>query len=257
MRFARYQYGSEPPRYGWVLNEEVGPLEGSLFGEYRRLEVERTIENVRLLAPVEPGKIIGVGKNYADHIREMNSQIPDSPIIFLKPPSSVIGPNEPIVLPPQSSQVDHEGELAVIIGKKGRWIDETQVNDYILGYTIAIDVTARDLQQRDGQWTRAKGFDTFCPLGPWIETELDPSDVLLTCHVNDELRQMVSTKEMIFSIPQLIVFISSVMTLNPGDVILTGTPAGVAPLQLGDTVCVKIEGIGELQNPVRSSTPSA
>ncbi len=254
MRFARYQYGSEPPRFGWVLDGEVGPLEGSLFGEYRRLEVERTLDSVRLLAPVEPGKIVCVGKNYADHIREMNLPIPDIPIIFLKPPSSVIGVGESIFLPPQSSQVDHEGELAVVISKKGRWIDSANVFDHILGYTIANDVTARDLQQRDGQWTRAKSFDTFCPLGPWIETELDPSDALLTCHVNGELRQMVSTKEMIFSVSQLIVFISSVMTLYPGDVILTGTPAGVGPLRPGDSVSVKIEGIGELRNPVRASS---
>ena len=164
----------------------------------------------------------------------------------------MIGPDEPIILPPQSRQVDHESELAVVMGRSGRWIPAEDALDYVLGYTAANDVTARDLQQRDGQWTRGKGFDTFCPLGPWIETDMDPSDTLLRCRVNGEMRQMGSTREMVFTVAQLISFISSVMTLEPGDVILTGTPAGIGPLKNGDVVEVDIEGIGVLSNPVKA-----
>jgi len=253
MRFIRYITGQDAPRYGWILDDQVGPIEGDLFGDYRRLEVEIPLERVRLLSPVVPGKVIAVGKNYADHAREMNSEVPDSPIIFLKPSTSVIGPNDPIIYPPQSHQVDHEAELAVVIGKKARWVQPQDARDYILGYTIANDVTARDLQRKDGQWTRSKSFDTFCPLGPWIDTDLDPADALITCRVNDELRQMASTRELIFAVPELVSFISSVMTLMPGDVILTGTPAGVGPLLPGNIVEVAIEGLGSLRNPVKTA----
>lgn len=250
MRFIRYQYRNDAPRYGWVYEERVGALDGSPFGEYRRLEAELPLSSVRLLAPVQPGKIICVGRNYAEHAREQDADIPEIPLIFLKPPTSVIGFGDSIHLPPQSHRVEHEAELAVVIGKRGRWIAAENALDYVLGYTIANDVTARDLQRRDGQWTRGKGFDTFCPLGPWIETDLDPADVLISCRVNGEMRQMVSTREMIFPVPQLIAFIASVMTLEPGDVILTGTPAGVGPLLPGDKVIVSVEGIGELHNTV-------
>jgi 2-keto-4-pentenoate hydratase/2-oxohepta-3-ene-1,7-dioic acid hydratase in catechol pathway len=253
MRFVRYQDSGGRHRYGWVLDDQIGPLEGTPFQDYRRMELERPIETVRLLAPVTPGKIICVGRNYAAHVKEMNNTMPEIPIIFLKPPSSLIGPGDPIVLPPQSSQIDHEAELAIIIGKTARWIQPEESKHYILGYTRANDVTARDLQRRDGQWTRAKGFDSFCPLGPWIETDFNPADALISCHVNDELRQMVSTKEMIFTIPQLLAFISSVMTLFPGDVVLTGTPAGVGPIVPGDTLSITIEDIGTLINPVKAS----
>ncbi|HPO59722.1 MAG TPA: fumarylacetoacetate hydrolase family protein, partial [Anaerolineaceae bacterium] len=174
------------------------------------------------------------------------------PLLFLKPPSSVIGPGEAILLPPQSRQVEHEAELAVVIGRLGRWIPPEAALDYVFGYTVANDVTARDLQRRDGQWTRGKGFDTFCPLGPWIETDYDPYDNLITCRVNGEIRQMASTRDMIFPVQQLVAFASSVMTLEPGDVILTGTPAGIGPLLDGDEVAVDIEGIGELRNPVKA-----
>jgi 2-keto-4-pentenoate hydratase/2-oxohepta-3-ene-1,7-dioic acid hydratase in catechol pathway len=197
-----------------------------------------------------PGKIICIGRNYVEHAREHNAEVPETPLLFLKPPSSVIGPGDKIILPPQSQQVEHEGELAVVIGRRGRWIPMEQALDYVLGYTIGNDVTARDLQRRDGQWTRGKGFDTFCPLGPWIDTDFDPADALLTCRVNAEIRQMATIRDMVFTIPQLITFISSVMTLEPGDVILTGTPAGVGPMVAGDTVTVEIEGLGELKNPV-------
>jgi 2-keto-4-pentenoate hydratase/2-oxohepta-3-ene-1,7-dioic acid hydratase in catechol pathway len=251
MRFVRYQYGSSAPTYGWMLGDRVGPLDGSPVGDYRRLDADTPLEKVRLLAPILPGKIICVGRNYAEHAREHDEEIPDVPLLFFKPPSSVVGPGQPVLLPPQSQRVEHEGELAVVIGKRGRWIAAEQAENHLLGYTIANDITARDLQRRDGQWTRAKGFDTFCPLGPWIETDLEIADVLITCRVNGEMRQMASTREMVFTIPQLIAFVSSVMTLDPGDVLLTGTPAGVGLLVEGDSVEVDIEGIGVLANPVK------
>ncbi len=253
MRFVRFQQGTDAPSFGWVYENYVGPLEGSVFDYYRRLDASIPIDRVRLFSPVEPGKIICVGRNYVEHAREHDAEIPDIPLLFLKPPSSVIGHGAAIVLPPQSSQVEHEAELAVVIGRRARWVEIQTAMDYVFGYTIANDVTARDLQRRDGQWTRGKGFDTFCPLGPWIETELDSGDILISSKVNGELRQMASTRDMVFSIAQLIVFASSVMTLFPGDVILTGTPAGVGPLIAGDTVTVTIEGIGELSNPVIST----
>jgi len=250
MRFVRYQYGTDAPCYGWILEDRVGPVDGSPFGEYRRMNASLPIESVRLLAPVEPSKIICVGRNYAEHAREHGAEVPQIPLLFLKPPTALIGPGENIVLPPQSQQVEHEAELAVVIGKAGRWIPVDQINEYIFGYVAANDVTARDLQQRDGQWTRGKGFDTFCPVGPWIETELNPADVLVTCRVNNEMRQMASTREMVFTVPQLIAFASSIMTLLPGDILLTGTPAGVGPLNASDVVEVTVEGIGTLRNPV-------
>jgi len=251
MRFIRYQSSNDPlPHLGWLLEDRVGAVEGSPFTEFRRLEADRQLSEVRLLAPVQPGKIIGVGRNYIAHAREQNVESPEVPLLFLKPPSSVIGPGDTILLPPQSQQVVHEAELAVVIGKTGRWIQPDDAMDYVLGYTIGNDVTARDLQRRDGQWTRGKGFDTFCPLGPWIETEFDPSDALMTCHVSGEMRQMASTRDMLFNVRQLIAYISSIMTIEPGDVLMTGTPAGVGMLQPGDVVQITIEGLGTLQNPV-------
>ncbi len=255
MRFIRYQRGSEEPRFGWAFEEHVGPIEGSPLGDYRRLEADIPLETVKLLAPVQPGKILAVGRNYVEHAREHGAEVPELPLIFLKPPSSLLDPGGTIELPPQSKQVEHEAELAVVIGRRGRWISAEDSAAYILGYTIANDVTARDLQRKDGQWTRAKGFDTFCPLGPWIETDVDIADVLITCRVNGEMRQMASSREMVFSVPQLIAFASSVMTLEPGDILLTGTPAGVGPLADGDRVEVEIEGIGILVNEVRSAPP--
>jgi len=254
MRFIRYQKGNEPPRFGWVLEDasgaSVGPVEGSPFDDFRRLETAYALEEVRLLAPVLPGKIICVGRNYVEHAKEHNAEVPEVPLLFLKPPSSVIGPGEAIVLPPQSQRVEHEAELVIVFSKSGRWIPPEDSLDYVLGYTIGVDVTARDLQRRDGQWTRAKGFDTFCPLGPWIETDFDSADGVITCSVNGEMRQMASTRDMVFSVRQLIAFASSVMTLEPGDVLLTGTPAGVGPLLPGDMIEVTIEGLGTLRNPV-------
>ncbi len=250
MRFIRYTTRNQPPASGWVFEDKVGPLEGSIFGEFQRKEAEIPLKDVRLLAPILPGKILCVGRNYAAHAKEQDTEVPEVPLLFLKPPSAVIGNGDTIYLPPQSKQVEHEAELVVVIGKRGRWISPDNALDYVLGYTVGIDVTARDLQRRDGQWTRSKGFDSFCPLGPWIETEFDPSDALITCHVNGEMRQMASSRDMVFRVNQLIAFASSIMTLDPGDIIMTGTPSGVGPLVPGDSVEAAIEGIGKLRNVV-------
>jgi 2-keto-4-pentenoate hydratase/2-oxohepta-3-ene-1,7-dioic acid hydratase in catechol pathway len=255
MRFIRYQLDDEPAQYGWVIGGRVGPLDGSPFGEFQRAEAETSLSEVRLLSPVNPSKIICVGRNFAAHAKEHDAEVPEVPLLFLKPPSSVIGHGDTILLPPQSQNVQHEAELVVVIGKRGRWIPTEDTRQYILGYTIGNDVTARDLQRRDGQWTRSKGFDTFCPIGPWIETEFDSADAMITCHVNGEMRQMGSTRDMVFRVRQLIAFASSIMTLEPGDLLMTGTPAGVAPLAAGDEVEISIEGIGVLRNKVAAEPP--
>ncbi|NPV85978.1 MAG: fumarylacetoacetate hydrolase family protein [Anaerolineae bacterium] len=257
MRFIRFTYRNGEPQYGWVLENMVGRVEGNPFGEYRRMEAHIPLSEIKLLPPVTPSKVVAVGRNYAEHAREHGAEVPETPLIFLKPSSCVIGNGDAIVLPPQSQQVEHEAELGVVIGKTGRWIELDKALDYVWGYTCGNDVTARDLQQKDGQWTRSKSFDTFCPLGPWVETELDFADVLITCRVNGEMRQMGSTRDMVFSVPQLVVFVSTVMTLYPGDVILTGTPAGVSPILPKDVVEVTIDGIGTLSNPVVQQTPQA
>jgi 2-keto-4-pentenoate hydratase/2-oxohepta-3-ene-1,7-dioic acid hydratase in catechol pathway len=254
MKILRFATPQREPRYGWLFEDRIGEVDGDPFDAYRRLDPDLSIESVRLLPPVLPGKIICIGRNYAAHAEELGNQVSELPVLFLKPSTSLVGPGEAIVLPPQSEQVQHEAELAVVIGKRGRWIEPEDAMAHVFGYTIANDVTARDLQRADATWTRGKGFDTFCPLGPWIETEFDPADALITCHVSQELRQMASTRDMVFSIPRLIAFISSVMTLEPSDIILTGTPAGVGDLLPGDTVSITIEGLGTLTNPVVSET---
>jgi 2-keto-4-pentenoate hydratase/2-oxohepta-3-ene-1,7-dioic acid hydratase in catechol pathway len=251
MRIVRYQYKTEAACYGWLLEEKVGPILGDIFGEYRRQEVELPLASVRLLAPSQPSKIICIGHNYVEHVKERAAEVPKVPLLFMKPPSSITNPGEAIILPPQSQQVEHEGELVIVIGKRGRHVTVEAAQDFIFGYTIGNDVTARDLQHSDGQWTRAKGFDTFCPFGPWVDTGFDPSDAVITCRVNGQPRQMASTRDMIFNVNMLIAFISSVMTLEPGDLIFSGTPAGVGPLEDGDEVMVEIEGLGKLSNPVR------
>jgi 2-keto-4-pentenoate hydratase/2-oxohepta-3-ene-1,7-dioic acid hydratase in catechol pathway len=250
MRLIRYITKNEAPTYGWVHEDMVGALQGDPFTEFQRMEATLPQGSVTLLNPVTPSKIICVGRNYVAHAKEHEAEVPDVPLLFLKPPSAVIGPEEKILLPPQSQQVEHEAELVVVIRKRGRWIQLEDALNHVLGYTVGNDVTARDLQWRDNQWSRAKGFDTFCPLGPWIETDFDPADAMITCYVNGEMRQMASTRDMVFSVRQLIAFASSVMTLEPGDILMTGTPAGVGPLEAGDVVEVKIEGIGTLRNPV-------
>lgn len=250
MRIIRFETQDTPAQYGWIRDNRVGAIQGDPFGEFRRFEETYELSDVKLLLPCLPSKIIALGRNYREHTAEMNTAVPTYPLIFLKPPSSLITNGENIILPAQSKHVDHEAELAVVVGKRSRWLTKENALKAVFGYTIANDVTARDLQQSDGQWSRAKGFDTFCPVGPWIETEFDPTDALITCHVNNILRQMSSTREMIFSIQQILLFVSSIMTLEPGDLILTGTPAGVGLLQPGDQVSVHIDGIGTLVNPV-------
>lgn len=239
-------------KYG-VLNSlgEVREINGNIYEPFEFTGNIYNLEEINLLAPCEPSKVICVGLNYKAHIDEFRrdtSGVPDEPVIFLKPPTAIIGPQEAIVYPEMSKRVDFEGELAVVIGKAGKNININDVPAFILGYTCGNDVTARDLQRKDGQWTRGKGFDTFAPLGPWIETELDTRNLLIQTFLNDELKQESSTANMIFSVYELVSFISRIMTLAPGDVIFTGTPEGVGPMEKGDTVKVVIEGIGGLQN---------
>lgn len=252
MRIARYRFEDEV-HYGIVDGEVVRQIAGTPFPSVAAVEVtgaQHHIDDVDLLAPVLPTKIVAVGRNYADHAKEMGSDLPTEPMIFLKPSTAVVGPESVIHLPAQSERVDHEAELAIVIGRLCKDVPEDRVDDVVLGYTCANDVTARDLQARDGQWGRAKGFDTFCPIGPWIATDIDVEDIRIECEVNDRIRQDASTSDMVFSVRKLVSWISSVMTLVPGDVILTGTPAGIGPLLSGDVVTVTIEGIGTLQNVV-------
>jgi 2-keto-4-pentenoate hydratase/2-oxohepta-3-ene-1,7-dioic acid hydratase in catechol pathway len=234
-----------------VEGETVVAIDGHPFGEINRTDQRWAVADVRLLSPILPSKVVCVGRNYAEHAAEHGSEVPKEPLLFLKPSTSVIGPHDAIRLPPQSKQVEHEAELAVVIGASGaRRLDRSAASSAIFGYTCANDVTARDLQRSDGQWTRAKGFDSFCPLGPWIDTSVDVSDAEVRCEVNEEVRQLGRTKDLVFDVPTLISYVSHIMTLLPGDVILTGTPAGVSPLHSGDVVTVRIEGLGELRNPV-------
>ncbi|MEK6221715.1 MAG: fumarylacetoacetate hydrolase family protein [Chloroflexota bacterium] len=253
MRIVRFQTEKDKIEYGWVREELVGKIEGDPYGEFLRIESDIPLQDVKLLAPVTPSKIVCVGRNYAAHADEQDAVVPEVPLLFLKPPSSIIGPGETIYLPPQSQHVEHEAELAVVIGTQSRWLSPDDAMDAVLGYTIANDVTARDLQRQDAQWTRGKGFDTFCPVGPWISTTFEPAEALITCHVNDELRQMGSTRDMVFTIRQLLPYITSVMTLMPGDLILTGTPSGVSQLNAEDSVAITIEGLGDLANNVAVS----
>jgi 2-keto-4-pentenoate hydratase/2-oxohepta-3-ene-1,7-dioic acid hydratase in catechol pathway len=223
------------------------PLYAGVFPEDDRF----SIDDVRLLAPVIPrSKVVCVGKNYADHAAEMGGEVPSEPIIFIKPNTSVIGPNEIIQWPSTSQRIDHEAELAVVISKICKEVPKEKAQDVIFGYTLANDVTARDLQKKDGQWSRAKGFDTFCPLGPWIDTEFKPGSQLVTAHVDGELKQSAPLSDMVFDVPFIIEFVTKVMTLLPGDVILTGTPSGIGPMNAGGEVLVSIEGLGSLRNRV-------
>jgi 2-keto-4-pentenoate hydratase/2-oxohepta-3-ene-1,7-dioic acid hydratase in catechol pathway len=221
-----------------------------LLGPLRFTGERLPLGEVRLLAPVMPSKIIGIGRNYADHAKEMGGEVPAEPLVFLKPSTSVIGPGDAIVLPAGTSEVHHEAELAVVIGALCRDVAVERASEVIFGYTIANDVTARDWQSSDGQWWRAKGADTFCPLGPWIDTDIDPSALQIRCTVSGQVRQEGSSADMVRGVPELIAHLSSAMTLVPGDVILTGTPAGVGPLVAGDEVQVSVSGLGVLTNRV-------
>lgn len=254
MRFARFSIADQIA-YGVVEGDDadaasltVTAIDGHPFAPYELTRAEFPMADVRLLPPVLPSKVIGIGKNYAEHAKEMGGEPPSTPVMFLKPSTSVVGSGETVVLPPQSSQVEFEGELAVVIGRLAREVPLDRVDDVILGYTCADDVTARDLQRSDGQWVRAKGFDSFCPLGPWIATGLDATDLGIVTSVNGEVRQSSRTSELVHSVADLVCFVSTVMTLLPGDVILTGTPAGVGPLTNGDRVEVSIEGVGTLRH---------
>ncbi|MFO7742752.1 MAG: fumarylacetoacetate hydrolase family protein [Anaerolineae bacterium] len=243
----------EGPRWGVAVGERLHALRGDPFGTWELAEDLGHLDAAPLLAPVIPSKIICVGLNYLAHAAESNKEIPPEPLLFFKPPSAVIGPEANIVLPAQSQRVDYEAELAVVIGKRCRNVSAEEAWSYVLGVTCGNDVTARDLQRRDNQWTRAKGFDTFCPLGPWVVTGLSEdaaSDLEVTCRVNGEVRQAARTSEMIVSASELIAYASSIMTLEPADVIMTGTPDGIGPLAPGDVVEVEMEQIGLLRNYV-------
>jgi 2-keto-4-pentenoate hydratase/2-oxohepta-3-ene-1,7-dioic acid hydratase in catechol pathway len=251
MRIARYEFEGRV-RYGLADPEsgKVRELAGDPFEGVEATGVVRRLDEVRLLAPVVPGKIVAVGLNYKDHAREMGKEIPEEPLLFLKAPSALNDPGGEIVYTPQSQRVDYEAELAAVVGRAAKNVKARDAAVFILGYTCINDVTARDLQVKDVQYTRAKGFDTFAPLGPWIETDLDPSAVPVRCLVNGEVRQDGNTREMGASVFRLVEFISSVMTLFPGDVIATGTPPGVGSLHVGDVVTVEVGGIGALTNRV-------
>ncbi len=238
------------PAYGRIAGEMVHEITGDILGEWRESGRTWPLEQVKLLPPVTPGKIVCMGRNYREHAAELGHDAPQKPLIFLKAPSAVIGPEEPIVYPPDSQRVDHEGELAVVIGRRCKGIAAEDFAPYVLGYTCLNDVTARDLQEADVQFTRGKSFDTFCPLGPLIETQLDFAATTVEAYVNGERKQHAPVTDMIFSIGAILAWISRVMTLEPGDVIATGTPAGVSPMKPGDVVEVVVSGIGTLRNPV-------
>ena len=259
MRIVRFspprdsQLGNDP-LFGIVEEDTIqviasDPLYAGIFKREERIP----LESVRLLSPVLPrSKVVCIGKNYADHAAEMGGEVPKEPIIFIKPNTSVIGPNDVIQWPKMSERVDHEAELAIVIGKICKEVSQERVNDVIFGYTIANDVTARDLQQRDGQWTRGKSFDTFCPLGPWIDTDFKVGNQRITAKVDGNLRQSAQLSDMVFDVPTIVQFVTSVMTLLPGDVILTGTPSGIGPMNPGGDIEIEIEGLGRLRNKVSS-----
>jgi 2-keto-4-pentenoate hydratase/2-oxohepta-3-ene-1,7-dioic acid hydratase in catechol pathway len=251
MRWMRYREGGRV-FYGVLEDEGLREGVGDPFHGWRSNGHVVALSAVRALAPCEPSKIVAVGLNYRDHAAEMRKPLPDEPLLFIKPGTAVIAAGDPILCPPQSKQVEFEGELAIVIGRMCRRVSPGDALDYILGYTCMIDVTARDIQRREGQYTRAKGFDTFAPLGPWIETSADPSDLTIETFVNGERRQASHTSELIFSPASLVSFISHVMTLLPGDVVSTGTPAGVGPLRPGDAIEVRIGSIGALRCGVGS-----
>jgi 2-keto-4-pentenoate hydratase/2-oxohepta-3-ene-1,7-dioic acid hydratase in catechol pathway len=247
--------------FGAVEGAPDAPLDALTVAELEGIPFEKVVftgqrwalPDVQLLSPIVPSKVVGVGRNYAAHAAELGNEVPSAPLLFLKPATAVVGPANVIQLPADSNRVEHEAELAVVIGATGaRDVPKERALDTVLGYTCANDVTARDLQKADVQFTRAKGFDSFCPLGPWIETNLDPSDLGVRCEVDGELRQDGRTKDFIFDVATIISYVSHIMTLLPGDVILTGTPAGVGPITPGQKVSVSIEGIGTLTNPVVS-----
>jgi 2-keto-4-pentenoate hydratase/2-oxohepta-3-ene-1,7-dioic acid hydratase in catechol pathway len=255
MKFCRYaiRNDSASPRYGLIEGDAVFEIIGAPWGQWSRGAHSSRLAEVHLLAPVEPTKIVCIGRNYAAHAAELGNEVPKEPLMFLKPPSSIVGPEEAIVLTKYSQRVEHEGELALVIGRRCSHLrDSDDALSFVMGYTCLNDVTARDLQKSDVQFTRAKGFDTFCAVGPHIETDLDSSDVLVETHVNGARRQSGTTALMVYPPAFLVRWISRMMTLMPGDIIATGTPAGVGPLVAGDTVEVSVAGVGVLRNPVHA-----
>lgn len=246
MRIIRFEHGGISG-FGILRGDIIDEIEAGPDGGYKESGRTFTLQDSRLIAPVVPTKIVAVGLNYRDHAEELNMKIPDEPIIFIKVPTTVIGPGGRVFYPSQSNKVDYEAELGIVIGKTAYGISVADAEDYVLGYTCALDMTARDIQESDVQWSRAKNFDTFCPIGPWIETDIEAADLAIECRLNGEVRQSSRTSQMIFEPLFLVSFISEVMTLNPGDVIITGTPPGVGQVVPGDGLEVEIEGIGVLR----------
>lgn len=249
MKLIRFQCNNKI-FYGVLESEKIHRIDGDVFGEYTVTEECVNLNDVKVLAPCQPTKVVAVGLNYSAHAAEMKDEVPDFPALFLKPETAVIGPDETIVYPAMSNQVDYEAELAVVIKKEAHNVPKEQVWDYILGYTCLNDVTARDLQRIDSQWMRAKSFDTFAPLGPVIETEFDPSSAEIKSYLNGELRQHSNTEHFIFPVEELVSVISQIMTLRAGDVITTGTPSGIGSMKRGDVIEIEIQGIGTLRNTV-------
>ena len=249
MKIVRYHEGVNI-KWGVVEEKMVREMEGDPFGHFHLSSKTKKVEEVKLLSPCLPSKIVAVGVNYRDHAEEMKSKLPENPILFLKPPTSVVGPGGKIIYPRMSKRVDYEAELAIVIKKEAKEVTEEKATEFILGYTCFNDVTARDLQAVDGQWTRGKSFDTFAPIGPWIVTDIDPHRLEISSYLNGERKQHSNTKNLIFGPHQLVSFISRVMTLLPGDVIATGTPSGIGPMVIGDKIDIVIEGIGTLSNTV-------
>ncbi|MBR6729304.1 MAG: fumarylacetoacetate hydrolase family protein [Clostridia bacterium] len=251
MKIVRYEYGGAIS-YGVLRGDRIYPVTGDIFGVYSIAEEAVPLEGAELLVPCEPTKIVAVGLNYSEHAAEMKENCQrEAPVLFFKPVTALLAPGKTIIRPKQSKRVDYEAELAVVIGKKAKDVPLSEANQYIFGYTCLNDVTARDLQKQDGQWTRAKGFDTFAPMGPVIETELDPSALTVSLQLNGTVKQLDNTKNMLFSPAELVSFVSGIMTLLPGDVISTGTPAGIGPMESGDVVSLTIDGIGTLVNSVK------
>lgn len=249
MRIVRFAVGKQP-KYGIIEDGAVREIRGDIFRRFSLTNTKHSLKRIKFLAPTEPSKIVAVGLNNRDHIAEMKHELPDEPIIFLKPPTAVLPHRGKIIYPKSCRRLDYEAELGVVIKRTAKSVPAERALRYVLGYVCFNDVTARDLQRKDGQWTRGKSFDTFAPFGPWIETELDLSDVLIRAYLNGVIRQEANINKYIFDVPYLIHFISTVMTLHPGDIIAAGTPSGVGPMQPGDKIEIEVEGIGRLTNMI-------
>jgi len=247
-KYARFSISGSPSKYGLIEDDVIIEIDGDIFTEFKVTEKKYSIKNVKILAPCFPSKVVAVGLNYIDHAKELGMKAPEEPILFMKPSTSVIGPNDNIIYPKMSRRVDYEAELAVVIKDKTKNVKPEEAHTHIFGYTCLNDVTARDLQKKDGQWTRAKSFDTFCPIGPYIVTDINPDNLKIALFLNGQLKQSSFTSNLIFNVQKLVSFISKVMTLFPGDIITTGTPSGIGPLKRGDKVEVVIEKVGRLRN---------